>query len=192
MRAGAAIRSNTVHLYPVYMVQKWSRLWSGSQSGLQSRRCTRLHGTFIVQYNNASHCWSLFSHCYIAIYLISWLKLSRSGSRSSLYTGQNFAIQIAICIIFALCKQGISVCTCITLCENSVRILECLSSSYKMAFSFSPVLIFLLLFLNGTYEMKHVIHVLKPIIQPCKIYIFRLAMSIINLRSYSQWHIQCS
>ena len=45
---------------------------------------------------SASHCCSLFSHCYIAIHLISGLKLSRSGSRSSVYMVQNFLIQIAI------------------------------------------------------------------------------------------------
>ena len=42
---------------------------------IASRRCTRLHGTCIVQYNkSASHCCSLFSNCYIAIQLISGLK----------------------------------------------------------------------------------------------------------------------
>ena len=37
------------------------------------------------QQQSASHCCSLtlFSHCYIAVYLISGLKLSRSQSRSS-------------------------------------------------------------------------------------------------------------
>ena len=50
-------------LYPIYTEQKFSRLRSGLQSrlqsrlqsGLRSRRCTRLHGTFIVQYNKANH-----------------------------------------------------------------------------------------------------------------------------------------
>ena len=37
---------------------------------------------------STSHCCSLFCHWYIAIYLISGLKLSRSRSQSSVYTGQ--------------------------------------------------------------------------------------------------------
>ena len=39
---------------------------------------------------------TLFSHCNIAIHLISRLKLSRSPSRLSVYTGQSNTIQIAI------------------------------------------------------------------------------------------------
>ena len=38
---------------------------------------------------SASHCCSLFSHCYIAIHVISGFKLSRSRSRSSVYMGKN-------------------------------------------------------------------------------------------------------
>ena len=45
---------------------------------------------------SVSHCCSLFSHCYIAIHLKSESKLSRSQSRLSVYTGQNFSFQIAI------------------------------------------------------------------------------------------------
>ena len=46
-----------------------------------------------------SHCCSLFSHCYIAVPLISGLILSRSQSRLSVYTGQNFSIQMVIQMI---------------------------------------------------------------------------------------------
>ena len=45
---------------------------------------------------STSHCCSLFNHCYIAIHLTYGLKLSRSRSRSSVYMGQNFPIQIVI------------------------------------------------------------------------------------------------
>ena len=45
---------------------------------------------------SALHCSLLFSHCYITNYVVSGLKLSKSQSRSSVYTGQNFSIQIAI------------------------------------------------------------------------------------------------
>ena len=73
-------------------------------SGSRIVRCTRLHGTFIVQYNKAHHIvihCSLF--CYIAIHLISGLELSRLRSRSSVYTGQNLSIHIAVLIIVAPC-----------------------------------------------------------------------------------------
>ena len=42
-----------------------------------------------------SNCCSLFIHCYIAIHIISDLTLSRSN----VYMGQNFSIQIAIYIM---------------------------------------------------------------------------------------------
>ena len=41
---------------------------------------------------NASYCSDI--HCHIAIHLISGLRLSRLRSRSSIYTRQNFSIQI--------------------------------------------------------------------------------------------------
>ena len=59
---------------------------------------------------SASHYSSLFSHCKTAIHLLCELKLSRSRSSSSVYTGQNFSIHIAIYFaiqIFALCKNWI-------------------------------------------------------------------------------------
>ena len=63
------------HLYTVYTEQTWF--------GSLSRGWTSVHGTFIVQYNNVVvHC----CHCYIAINIISGLKLYRLWSRSSVYT----------------------------------------------------------------------------------------------------------
>ena len=73
--------------HPVYTEQKLSRLWSWSWA----RRCTCLHCS--VQ-QCTSHCCWLFTHCYIAIHHTSGLKLSKSQSRSSVYTGHNFWIQI--------------------------------------------------------------------------------------------------
>ena len=48
---------------------------------------------------SVSHCCSFFSHCYIAIHLMSGLKLSGSRSRTIVYT-----IQIVIQIIFIRVK----------------------------------------------------------------------------------------
>ena len=49
---------------------------------------------------NALHWCSLFGHCYMAIHLISGLRLSISRCRSCIYMVQYISIQIAIHIIF--------------------------------------------------------------------------------------------
>ena len=41
---------------------------SGSHSGLQSRRCTRVHGTFIIKYNKIDH---IVVHCSVIVTLQS-------------------------------------------------------------------------------------------------------------------------
>ena len=51
-------------LYPVYMGQKSSGSQFGLQSGSRSRRCTWLHGTFIVQYNKVHH---IVVHCLVIV-----------------------------------------------------------------------------------------------------------------------------
>ena len=74
---------------------KFSRSWSGLQSGLQSwsrsRRCTCLHGTFIVHYSVIVTSQSINI----------WIKWSRSWSRSSVNTGQNFEIMIWVILLHA-------------------------------------------------------------------------------------------
>ena len=55
---------------------------------------------------SASNCCSLFNHCYLAIHLITGLKLSRSLSRLSVYM-YTISIQITVWIIFGPCKRGI-------------------------------------------------------------------------------------
>ena len=94
--------STSIHFkYPVYTEQKLSRLRSGLQSGFRSAFATEKLYPFTRDMHSsiqqsASHCCSSFSHSYIANHITSGLKLCRSRSRSSVYTVQNFSIQISI------------------------------------------------------------------------------------------------
>ena len=79
-------RRFVVDIYPrLHEVKKLS----GLRFGLQSGRCTCLHGTFFVQFNKAHH---IVVHCYNSIHLISGQKLSRS----SVDIGTKILIQIEI------------------------------------------------------------------------------------------------
>ena len=78
--------TDLLHLHPVYTQQKLS----GSQS--EDVPIYTGHSLF----NTTKGITLLFSHCFIAIHLISVFKLSRLRSRSSVYMGQTFSLQIAI------------------------------------------------------------------------------------------------
>ena len=65
--------------YPVYTEQSYldcDRLQPRLQTGLPTRRCTRLHRTFIVQYNKA---------CHIVLYCSAIVT-----SQSTLYLNKNY------------------------------------------------------------------------------------------------------
>ena len=96
-------------------MQKLSGSSSRSQSGLLPRRCTRGHAAFCSIQQIASNCCSLFSHCYIAMHLISGLKLSRS----SVYTGKNRSRSRSS--NFTPCKQHISMDTSYVKRKKSIK-----------------------------------------------------------------------
>ena len=90
---------NQYSIIPRLHRAKWSGLWSGSQSTCD------IHCSL---QQSASHCCSLFSHCYIAIDLLYGLKSPRLLSRSSIYKGKKFLDLDRYLDNFAPSKQGIN------------------------------------------------------------------------------------
>ena len=89
---------NQYSIIPRLQGPKLSELRSGSQSTCDNHCSLQ---------QSASHCCSLFSHCYIAIHLLYGLKSPRLCSKSSIYKGKKFLDLDRYLDNFAPSKQGI-------------------------------------------------------------------------------------
>ena len=83
--------------YPIYTEQKNYLDCDLDLNLVRNRECDPedvpiYTGHSLFNTTNASHCCSLFSHCYIAVHLISGFEWTRSRSRSSVNMGQILSI----------------------------------------------------------------------------------------------------